>query len=83
MFKLIGILFFLLFLESTAYGYIDPGAGSVLIQLVLGGFGGLLVVVRLYWNDIKSSLSRFSVRKIQKKSSFSEKEPSPIDSITK
>ena len=45
------ILAVALFWESPAFGYIDPGSGSVLIQLLLGGIGGLFVVVKLYWRQ--------------------------------
>ena len=32
----------------------DPGAGSMLAQLIMGGVAGLLVVFKLYWEKIKS-----------------------------
>ena len=32
--------------------YMDPGTGSMLLQLILGGMAGLFVVVRLFWNRI-------------------------------
>lgn len=31
-----------------AYAYVDPGAGSMILQLLLGGLAGLLVVGRLF-----------------------------------
>jgi hypothetical protein len=33
--------------------YIDPSAGGMLMQLVLGGTAGLLVIVRLFWSRIR------------------------------
>lgn len=33
---------------SLAYAYIDPGAGSMLLQLLLGGVAGLFVFGRLF-----------------------------------
>lgn len=30
-----------------AYAYVDPGAGSLLLQLLLGGVAGLFVFARL------------------------------------
>lgn len=33
---------------SLAYAYVDPGAGSMLLQLLLGGVAGLFVFARLF-----------------------------------
>jgi hypothetical protein len=38
--------------------YLDPGSGSLLIQLILGTVLGLGVLVRVYWKNIKSFISR-------------------------
>ena len=45
----------LLAAASPAWAYIDPGAGSLLLQLILGGLGGLLVAIRLFWRRIRVS----------------------------
>lgn len=37
---------------SPAYAYFDPGTGSVILQLLIGGVGGALVIGKLYWNKI-------------------------------
>jgi len=34
---------------SPLLAYFDPSAGSLLLQAVVGGFGGLLVVGRYLW----------------------------------
>jgi hypothetical protein len=49
-------LFFLiaLRLDTRAYAYLDPGTGSMLIQMLLGGVAGVLVVGKLYWSRIKT-----------------------------
>jgi hypothetical protein len=36
-----------------AHAYIDPGSGSVLLQLILGGIAGIGVVAKLYWGRAK------------------------------
>lgn len=41
---------------TPAYAYLDPGTGSMLLQLVLGGVAGAAVAARLYWQRIKSLL---------------------------
>jgi len=46
--------FYLLFLfivifPTPAMAYIDPGSGSMLLQLILGGVAGLFIIFKLYW----------------------------------
>jgi hypothetical protein len=51
-------LLLLLGLPALAHAYIDPSAGSVLLQLLLGGIAGLLVAVRLYWRRLTGLFGR-------------------------
>ena len=44
-----GLLFALLLIPTTAHAYLDPGAGSLLLQVLLAGIAGLSVVIKLYW----------------------------------
>lgn len=39
--------------ESRRNMYVDPGAGSLLLQLILGGIAGALVTLKLYWNRLR------------------------------
>jgi len=41
-------------LISDAHAYIDPGSGSTLLQLILGGIAGIGVVAKLYWDQVKT-----------------------------
>jgi hypothetical protein len=50
------LLMALLFLPSSAQAYLDAGSGSMLLQLVLGGVAGLLVILKLYWQRLLSFL---------------------------
>jgi hypothetical protein len=34
---------------APAWAYLDPGTGSMILQVLLGGFAGLALVGRLYW----------------------------------
>ena len=43
----------LAFSGEPAQAYIDPGTGGMLLQLLLGGVAGALVVAKLYWLRIK------------------------------
>ena len=52
------LLFFLIIVTfpAPAMAYIDPGSGSMLLQLILGGVAGLLVIIKLYWYRILTVL---------------------------
>lgn len=39
---------FVLASSAPAWAYLDPGTGSMMLQLVLGGVAGALVVGKLY-----------------------------------
>ncbi len=43
-----------LVLSPPAYAYLDPGSGSMLLQLLLGGIAGAVVVLKLYWQRFVS-----------------------------
>ena len=36
--------------------YLDPGAGSMVLQALLGGVAGVLVLLKLYWRRLVRSL---------------------------
>lgn len=40
-----------------AWAYLDPGSGSMLLQLILGGLAGLAVAGKLFWQRIVSFFS--------------------------
>ena len=41
-------------MSRTAYAYLDPGTGSMIIQILLGGIAGAAVVLKLYWYKFKA-----------------------------
>ena len=43
---------------KEALAYIDPGTGGMLVQLLLGGVAGLLVILKLYWHRLRSLFAR-------------------------
>ena len=49
----------MLTLEQPAYAYIDPGTGSMLLQVLLGGVAGAFVIAKVYW---KGLVARFGIR---------------------
>ena len=38
--------------------YLDPTTGGVLLQVILGGVGGGLVLVKLFWHRLGSLFAR-------------------------
>lgn len=45
-------------LGQPAHAYLDPGTGSILIQVLLGGAAGAAAVLKLYWHNIRAYFSR-------------------------
>jgi hypothetical protein len=39
---------------APAYAYLDPTTGSILLQGLLAGVAGVVVVLRLYWARLKA-----------------------------
>lgn len=48
----IGTALLILGSATSAHAYIDPGSGSMLLQLLLGGVAGLVVLAKLYWQRL-------------------------------
>ena len=42
----------------VAHAYLDPGSGSFIIQLIIGAFLGSIVAIKMYFKNIKKSLSK-------------------------
>ena len=43
-------------------GYIDPGTGSYVFQLLIGGLLGAAVAVKIFWKRVWSFVSRKDAR---------------------
>ena len=46
------------FFVSEAYAYLDPGSGSVVIQMLIGALAGVGITMKIYWHKIKEKLVR-------------------------
>jgi hypothetical protein len=46
---------------GSLHAYLDPGTGSVALQLILGGMVAGLATLRLYWDRVKSFVQRKQV----------------------
>ena len=58
-----------LLVPTQAMAYLDPGSGSMLLQLLLGGVAGLAVVVKLFWHRL---LAFFGVKKSERDTETSD-----------
>jgi hypothetical protein len=47
--------------QGALHGYLDPGTGSIAVQLVIGGLVAALATIRLYWQRLKTGLRRTPV----------------------
>ena len=44
----------------SAYGYIDPGTGSLIIQSVIGAIAAIGVTLKIYWHKFRILFSKNS-----------------------
>lgn len=56
--KLLSGFFCLLILLSTepVFAYLDPGTGSMLLQVILGGVAAIGVIIKLYWHKFRVAI---------------------------
>ena len=47
----ITVLLLLFFTDTEAY--LDPGTGSMLLQVILGGVAAVGVAIKLYWHKLR------------------------------
>jgi hypothetical protein len=50
------VLFQCLVMVDAARAYVDPGSGSLLLQILLGGVAGVIVLVKYYWHRLRRLL---------------------------
>jgi hypothetical protein len=54
----VAVLLLWLSWESPVDAYLDPSGGSMLLQILLGGFAAIGVIGRLYWQKLTSVFRR-------------------------
>jgi hypothetical protein len=68
-------VFFFVMVPMPAFAYLDPGAGSALIQGILGAVAAIGVALKLYWHRILKFLGlRKSKEEVGAKASQEEQE---------
>ena len=50
--------FHAMFFPSEAHAYLDPGTGSLIIQIVAGAFLALIMTFKLWWYGLKRFVLR-------------------------
>lgn len=48
---------------EEAHAYIDPGAGSILLQMLLAGLLGTVFTVKMYWKKCKKFFKNLTAGK--------------------
>lgn len=49
--------------NTSAYAYLDPGAGSQLFQLLMAGLLGAVFSIKAYWKSCKKLLRRLTIKR--------------------
>jgi len=52
------LLLFSLSAAFNAYGYIDPGTGSLIIQSIIGAIAAIGVTLKIYWHKLHLIFSK-------------------------
>ena len=52
------LLLFSLSAAFNAYGYIDPGTGSLIIQSIIGAIAAIGVTLKIYWHKLRLIVSK-------------------------
>jgi hypothetical protein len=47
------VIYFIWMSQAQVDAYLDPGSGSMLVQLLLGGVAGAAVIMKLGWERFK------------------------------
>ena len=58
----------LLATSMSAYAYLDPGTGSMLLQVILGGVAAVGVAIKLYWHKLRVGLGLRKKEKVEDES---------------
>ena len=66
--KLLFLITIFFFNSQTAFAYIDPGTGSIILQAIIGFFAAGIATIYFYWNKLK-----LLICKLLKKEKKSEK----------
>ncbi len=46
----------LILLAEPVFAYLDPGTGSMMLQVILGGIAAVGVALKLYWHKLRAAV---------------------------
>lgn len=58
-------------------GYVDPGTGATMMQLVLAGTVGVSAIIKLKWNSIRGVFQRSDATTQEESESAVDRDKSP------
>lgn len=50
---IVGLIF-----SQSAAAYLDPGTGSLILQMLIAGIVGAMFTIKLYWYKLKAFIAR-------------------------
>ena len=59
-------LFVFLLSTSPAYAYLDPGTGSMILQMTIAGILSVAFTLKMYWYRIKNVAKRMLGQEVEK-----------------
>ena len=65
---LVLVLYFVWVSETRVDAYLDPGSGSMLVQLLLGGVAGAAVIMKLGWERFRDMFRSSKTKEPETKS---------------
>jgi hypothetical protein len=60
---LLTLFLFLFVIDERAYGYLDPGTASYILQLALGALFGAMFTIKIFWKKIKNFFNHLVLKK--------------------
>jgi|TARA_B100001971_G_scaffold153569_1_gene142831 hypothetical protein len=62
---------FILF-TSESYAYLDPGTGSIILQVIIGFIAATVATISIYWNKFKLFISKLFKKKEKEKKNIND-----------
>ena len=56
--KFILVIILLFSFSTSAYAYLDPGTGSIILQAILGVIAAGLLTIKIWWQKLKLFFSK-------------------------
>ncbi|MEQ9365609.1 MAG: hypothetical protein RIF32_15295 [Leptospirales bacterium] len=63
---LFGVVLFLAIGVTPVHAYLDPGTGSFILQMVLGGVAGAALLIKVYWQKFLGFFASRSAGEFEK-----------------